>query len=211
MPIEVWWTPTHYGDASADEYAEIKRGLERGGVFKVTLKSAEWAQYSDALGKKYNAFQLGWFPDYPDPENYVLSFYQDGNFTSNGYATPKMTALLKAEQAAKTTAQAPQRHQADPAAGGGGRADHPRLAGQHDRGRSAERARHPEHARRRVHHAVLEADQVVDPKHRGGAREGAPAFQRRARVRRSRRLRRCTKDTRRPWLVAEGLRSDGMH
>ena len=63
------------------------------------------AQYSDALGKNYNAFQLGWFPDYPDPENYVLSFYQDGNFTSNGYATPKMTALLKAEQAAKTTAR----------------------------------------------------------------------------------------------------------
>ncbi len=102
MPIELWWTPTHYGDASADEYAEIKRGLERGGVFKVTLKSAEWAQYSDALGKQYNGFQLGWFPDYPDPENYVLSFYQKDNFTSNGYATAKMTALLKAEQAAKT-------------------------------------------------------------------------------------------------------------
>jgi peptide/nickel transport system substrate-binding protein len=105
LPIDVWWTPTHYGDASADEYAEIKRGLERGGVFKVTLKSAEWAQYSDALGKQYNAFQLGWFPDYPDPENYVLSFYQKGNFTSNDYATPRMTALLNAEQAAKTTAQ----------------------------------------------------------------------------------------------------------
>ncbi len=105
MPIEVWWTPTHYGDASADEYAEIKRGLEKGGVFKVTLKSAEWAQYSDALGKNYNAFQLGWFPDYPDPENYVLSFYQEGNFTSNGYSDAKMTALLNAEQVAKTTAK----------------------------------------------------------------------------------------------------------
>jgi peptide/nickel transport system substrate-binding protein len=102
FPIELWWTPTHYGDASADEYAEIKRGLERGGVFKVTLKSTEWAQYSDALGKQYNAFQLGWFPDYPDPENYVLSFYQKDNFTSNGYANARMTALLNAEQAAKT-------------------------------------------------------------------------------------------------------------
>jgi len=105
MPIELWWTPTHYGDASADEYAEIKRGLERGGVFKVTLKSAEWAQYSDALGRNYNAFQLGWFPDYPDPENYVLFPYQKGNSLANDYATPKMTALLKAEQAAKTTAK----------------------------------------------------------------------------------------------------------
>ncbi len=102
VPIELWWTPTHYGDASADEYAEIKRGLEQGGVFQVTLKSAEWAQYSDALGKQYNGFQLGWFPDYPDTENYTLSFYQKDNFTSNGYSNPKMTALLKAEQAAKT-------------------------------------------------------------------------------------------------------------
>jgi peptide/nickel transport system substrate-binding protein len=103
FPIELWWTPTHYGDATADEYAEMKRGLERGGVFRVTLKSSEWAQYSSVLGNQYNAFQLGWFPDYPDPENYVLSFYQDGNFTENGYSNPRMTRLLAREQAATTT------------------------------------------------------------------------------------------------------------
>jgi peptide/nickel transport system substrate-binding protein len=105
MPIEIWWTPTHYGDASADEYAEMKRGLERGGVFRVTLKSSEWAQYSGVLGNQYNAFQLGWFPDYPDPENYVLSFYQSGNFTENGYSNPRMTRLLALEQAATTPAR----------------------------------------------------------------------------------------------------------
>jgi peptide/nickel transport system substrate-binding protein len=74
MPIEVWRTPTHYGDATDDEYAEMKRGLERGGVFLVTLKSSEWAQYSSVLGNQYNAYQLGWFPDYPYPDNYVESF-----------------------------------------------------------------------------------------------------------------------------------------
>jgi peptide/nickel transport system substrate-binding protein len=100
LSIEVWWTPTHYGDASADEYAEMKRGLERGGVFKVTLKSSEWAQYSAVLGNQYTIFQLGWFPDYPDPENYVLSFYQSGNFTENDYSNPRMTRLLTLEQAA---------------------------------------------------------------------------------------------------------------
>lgn len=102
FPIEIWWTPTHYGDASADEYAEIKRGLEKNGVFKVTLKSAEWAQYSGALGKQYNAFQLGWFPDYPDAENYVVPFYRSDTFTANGYNSPKMNALIKAELAAKS-------------------------------------------------------------------------------------------------------------
>jgi peptide/nickel transport system substrate-binding protein len=104
-PLEIWWTPTHYGDASADEYAEIKRGLERGGVFKVTLKSAEWAQYSAALGTQYNAFQLGWFPDYPDAENYIVPFYRSDTFTESGYKNPKVEALITAELAAKTTAR----------------------------------------------------------------------------------------------------------
>jgi peptide/nickel transport system substrate-binding protein len=105
FPIEIWWTPTHYGDASADEYAEIKRGLEKNGVFKVTLKSTEWAQYSDALGNQYNAFQLGWFPDYPDAENYIAPFYRSDNFLGGGYKSAKMDALIKQELAAPTTAK----------------------------------------------------------------------------------------------------------
>jgi peptide/nickel transport system substrate-binding protein len=105
IALTIWWTPTHYGDASADEYAEIQRALNASGLFKVTLKSAEWAQYSDALGKQYGLFQLGWFPDYPDAENYLLPFYSKGNFTSNNYSNPKMTALILKEQAAESPAQ----------------------------------------------------------------------------------------------------------
>jgi len=105
FPIEIWWTPTHYGDATADEYAEMKRGLEKNGVFKVTLKSSEWAQYSDALGNQYNAFQLGWFPDYPDAENYIVPFYRSDNFLGGGYKSAKMDALIKLELAARTTSK----------------------------------------------------------------------------------------------------------
>src|SRR5262249_5854243 len=76
MPVTLWWTPSHYGDASAEEYVEIQRALNASKLFKVTLKSAEWAQYSGALGKTYGAFQLGWFPDYPDADDYTVSFYQ---------------------------------------------------------------------------------------------------------------------------------------
>src|SRR5262249_7778365 len=102
FPIEIWGTPSHYGDASADRDAATKRGLERNGVFKVTLKSAEWAQYSAALGLQYNAFQLGWFPDYPDAENYVVPFYRNDTFTQSGYNNPKMEALIKQELASKS-------------------------------------------------------------------------------------------------------------
>jgi peptide/nickel transport system substrate-binding protein len=102
VDLTLWYTPTHYGDSSADEFAEIQRALQAGGLFKVTLKSAEWAQYSDALGKQYGAFQLGWFPDYVDAENYLLPFYDSkSNFTSNNYKSKQMDATLKKEQAQK--------------------------------------------------------------------------------------------------------------
>ena len=86
LPITLWYTPTHYGDVSADEYVEMQRALNASKLFKVTLKSAEWAQYSGALGKVYGAFQLGWFPDYPDADDYTVSFYQPKSFYNNGYS-----------------------------------------------------------------------------------------------------------------------------
>jgi peptide/nickel transport system substrate-binding protein len=104
VPIDIWWTPSHYGDASADEYAEMQRALNGSGLFKVTLKSAEWAQYSAQPGKRYNAFQLGWFPDYPDGEDYIVPFYQPNNFMANDYNSPAMNRLIKKEYASRSTA-----------------------------------------------------------------------------------------------------------
>ncbi len=104
LPIQLWWTPTHYGDASADEYVEIQRALDASHLFKVTLKSAEWAQYSSALGKTYGAFQLGWFPDYPDADDYTVSFYQPKSFYNNGYDSKQMDKLITKERAAPTEA-----------------------------------------------------------------------------------------------------------
>jgi peptide/nickel transport system substrate-binding protein len=102
MPITLWYTPSHYGPSSADEYAEIQRALNASGLFKVTLNSAEWPTYSATKGTVYNAFQLGWFPDYPDADDYTVSFYQTGSFFSNGYSSTKMDSLIAKERAAKT-------------------------------------------------------------------------------------------------------------
>jgi len=102
FPITLWYTPSHYGAASADEYVEIQRALNASGLFKVTLKTAEWATYSGNLGKVYGGFQLGWFPDYPDGDDYTVSFYQTGSFFSNGYSSHTMDSLIAKERAAKT-------------------------------------------------------------------------------------------------------------
>ena len=123
--VEIWWTPTHYGDASADEYAEIKRSLDGAGLFQVTLKSTEWAQYSDVLGRQYDAFQLGWFPDYPDVENYVVPFYRSDTFLANGYRNPRMDDPDQAGAQGRSGRRDDCGLPPDPAARRAGRADHP--------------------------------------------------------------------------------------
>ncbi|HZD78988.1 MAG TPA: ABC transporter substrate-binding protein [Actinomycetota bacterium] len=100
VDLEIWYTPTHYGEATADEYAEIKRELEGSGLFKVTLKSAEWDQYSNAaFTDQYPIYQLGWFPDYVDADDYTAPFYSKGSFLNDHYSSPKMESLLKQEKA----------------------------------------------------------------------------------------------------------------
>jgi peptide/nickel transport system substrate-binding protein len=102
VKAEIWWTPSHYGDSSADEYAEVKRALEGSGLFKVQLKSTEWDQYSEAYAEdQYPIFQLGWFPDFPDPDNYLSPFYSTQNFLKNHYSNKKVDTLL-ADQKAST-------------------------------------------------------------------------------------------------------------
>ena len=98
VDIEIWWTPTHYGDSSADEYTEIKRQLEDSGLFNVTLMSTEWQEYTGAaFTDQYPAFQLGWFPDFPDPDNYLGSFYASTSFLNIHYGA--VDDLIAAERA----------------------------------------------------------------------------------------------------------------
>ena len=99
VPLELWWTPTHYGTASGDEYAEIKRQLDDSGLFDVSLDSTEWNQYSEAaFTDKYPEYQLGWFPDYPDPDDYTSPFYAKDSFLNIHYDNPEMTKLLADER-----------------------------------------------------------------------------------------------------------------
>jgi peptide/nickel transport system substrate-binding protein len=106
VQAQIWWTPTHYGDSSADEYAEIKRSLDESGLFNVTLKSTEWDQYSEAYAEdRYPIFQLGWFPDFPDGDNYVAPFYATDNFMNNHYSNKQMDTLIDQEQASTDQAK----------------------------------------------------------------------------------------------------------
>jgi len=99
VDLQLWWTPTHYGELSSDEYTELKRQLEESNLFKVDLQSTEWEQYTgQCLDDKCPAYQLGWFPDYPDTDDYVGVFYNTDSFFNDHYSDPAVDKLIKQEQ-----------------------------------------------------------------------------------------------------------------
>lgn len=85
-----------YGTSAADEYALVKEQLEKSGLFTVDLKSTEWTTYTkERRADAYPAYQLGWFPDYSDADNYLTPFFIPGNFLGNHYENAAVTDVVK--------------------------------------------------------------------------------------------------------------------
>ncbi|MFE6966152.1 MULTISPECIES: ABC transporter substrate-binding protein [unclassified Agromyces] len=102
VELNLQYSNDHYGPSSADEYALIKDQLEADGLFTVNLQTTEWVQYSeDRVADVYPAYQLGWFPDYSDADNYLTPFFLKENFLSNHYDNPEVNDLIL-EQAVTT-------------------------------------------------------------------------------------------------------------
>ncbi|MCM3659027.1 ABC transporter substrate-binding protein [Agromyces mediolanus] len=97
VPVELnlQYSNDHYGPSSGDEYALIKDQLEASGLFKVNLQTTEWVQYSkDRSADVYPAYQLGWFPDYSDADNYLTPFFLIENFLANHYENQEVNDLI---------------------------------------------------------------------------------------------------------------------
>ncbi|MCU1585337.1 MAG: peptide transporter substrate-binding protein [Microbacteriaceae bacterium] len=102
IKLDLQYNPDHYGASSGDEYALVKSQLEKGGLFSVNLQSTEYVQYTkDRVADVYPEYQLGWFPDYSDADNYLTPFFSDKNFIANHFSNPAISSLLT-QQAVET-------------------------------------------------------------------------------------------------------------
>jgi peptide/nickel transport system substrate-binding protein len=102
VDLNLQFTTDHYGPSSGDEYALIKDQLESSGLFKVNLQSTEYVQYSkDRVADVYPAYQLGWFPDFSDADNYLTPFFlntpESTAFLQNHYSNPAINTLIQQE------------------------------------------------------------------------------------------------------------------
>lgn len=114
VSVNLEYTTDHYGPTSTQEYGAIKRQLEGTGLFKVTLGSALYTTYRDERVKDtYPVYQLGWFPDYVDADDYLSPFLVQDNFVAAHYCDKGATnrpcdkdnvAPLLAEEETKTGA-----------------------------------------------------------------------------------------------------------
>jgi peptide/nickel transport system substrate-binding protein len=99
VALNLQYNTDHYGASSADEYALIKDQLDSSGLFAVNLQSTEYVQYTkDRTTDAYPAYQLGWFPDFSDPDNYLTPFFRSDNaFLANHYNNPQVDAMIGQE------------------------------------------------------------------------------------------------------------------
>jgi peptide/nickel transport system substrate-binding protein len=105
LKLELWWTPTHYGDTEKDLAQVLKAQLEATNMIEVELKSAEWSTYTDLSRKSAMMMSLfGWYPDYIDPDDYTTPFLKSGanRWLGYPYSDPEMDDLLEKASVAKT-------------------------------------------------------------------------------------------------------------
>ncbi|WP_314102028.1 ABC transporter substrate-binding protein [uncultured Frigoribacterium sp.] len=98
VQLDLQYSPDHYGASSDEEYALIKTQLEASGLFTVNLQSTLWDTYStERRQDAYPVYQLGWFPDFSDADNYLSPFFVKDNFVGNHYDSAAVQALLSQE------------------------------------------------------------------------------------------------------------------
>ena len=106
VPVDLWFSPTHYGPTEERVAEVIARSLEETGRFTVRVRNVEWAEY----GKKRRAgempvFLMGWYPDYLDPDDYLEPFSDPNIFDPAKWDDPKMLELVHTEQRTLDEAQ----------------------------------------------------------------------------------------------------------
>ncbi|MCM2391601.1 ABC transporter substrate-binding protein [Streptomyces albipurpureus] len=93
--LTLWYSTDRYGSVTGQEFAEIKAQLEASGLFKVTIDGEPEAEFRKGYqAQKYPVFGRGWFPDFPDPDNFIFPFVGESNVLFTPYVNSKITGEL---------------------------------------------------------------------------------------------------------------------
>ncbi|MER7762123.1 ABC transporter substrate-binding protein [Streptomyces sp. NPDC097619] len=95
VELSMYYTTDRYGSSTAAEFAELKRQLEASGLFKVSLRGVPWTEFQAGYKNgEYPVFGRGWFPDFPDADNFIAPFVGKENAVGTPYEAKEITDVL---------------------------------------------------------------------------------------------------------------------
>jgi len=97
LSFKLWFETSGHYPSSQQQATVLKSSLEASGVIAVTLDSADWPSYrTHRQNEDMEAYILGWYPDYIDPDDYIQPFLDSsgGSWIHHNYNNPQMDKLI---------------------------------------------------------------------------------------------------------------------
>ncbi|CAM5690686.1 ABC transporter substrate-binding protein [Streptomyces griseomycini] len=91
VKLTLHYTTDHYGPATKKEFEQLQKQLNDSGLFDVDIEGTPWETFRPAGQKgEYDVYGMGWFPDFPDADNFLAPFLDEDNFLGSPYANGKV-------------------------------------------------------------------------------------------------------------------------
>ncbi|MFJ9563197.1 ABC transporter substrate-binding protein [Streptomyces fuscichromogenes] len=95
VKLTLHYTTDHYGPATKQEFEVLKQQLNGSGLFDVSIQGTAWSSYQTNERKgDYDVYGMGWFPDFPDADNFLAPFLDKDNFLKSPYSNSKIINTL---------------------------------------------------------------------------------------------------------------------
>ncbi|MEG3629287.1 ABC transporter substrate-binding protein [Streptomyces poriticola] len=95
VKLTLHYTTDHYGAATEREFEVLRQQLNDSGLFQVDIQGAPWDRFRPAGMKgEYDVYGMGWFPDFPDADNFLAPFLDKDNFLNSPYTNSTVNNTL---------------------------------------------------------------------------------------------------------------------